>query len=192
MVLSKMDPSTASTMRSMIAEGIVEWRWLWWCRPITISAWTCLRLLCECENVSRLWMLERVYGSYASARTCLGCECLNVCSYGKSMNSYDNMNSYGKSKPYGWLAQVYIFGCEWPSELQNSAVQIPGVMGYCGKYAQKWTRTLIMLSSPQEWICRHRKCVCKLFDTNCVYANCLIRIQLNWPKRLFPCLTVRQ
>ena len=56
-------------------------------------------------------------------------------------------------------------------------------MGYCGKYAQKWTRTLTMLSTPQEWICRHRKCVCKLFDTNCVYANCLIRIvwyEFNW------------
>ena len=56
-------------------------------------------------------------------------------------------------------------------------------MGYCGKYAQKWTRTLTMLSTRQEWICRHRKCVCKLFDTNCVYANCLIRIvwyEFNW------------
>lgn len=25
-----------------------------------MNAWTCLRLLCECENVSRLWVLERV------------------------------------------------------------------------------------------------------------------------------------
>ena len=39
-------------------------------------------------------------------------------------------------------------------------------MGYCGKYAQKWTHTLIMLSTPQEWICRHRKCLCKLFNTH--------------------------
>ena len=109
MVLSKMNPSTASTMRSMIAEGFIVWRWL--------------------------WVLARVCDSYVSARTCLGCECLNVC-------------SYGKSKPYGWLAQVYIVGCEWPSELQNSAVQIPGVMGYCGKYAQIWTRTSIDVVEP--------------------------------------------
>ena len=116
-----------------------------------MSAWTCLWLLCECKNVSRL-----LYQNAGKARL------------ERKFHKWKLRALKGKSKPYGWFAQVYIFGCEWPSELQNSAVQIPGVMGYCGKYAQKWTRTLIMLSSPQEWICRHRKCVCKLFDTNSI------------------------
>jgi hypothetical protein len=30
----------------------------------------------------------------------------------------------------------------------NSALQIPGVIGYCGKYAQKWTRTSIDVVKP--------------------------------------------
>jgi hypothetical protein len=65
--------------------------------------------------------------------------------------------SIGQASMKSWLEAL--FGCEWQSELQNSAVQIPGVMGYCGKYAQKWTHTLIMFSTPQEWICRRRKCL---------------------------------
>ena len=182
MVLSKMNPSTASTMRSMIAEGIIVWRWLWCCRPITISACTCL---CECENVSRL--LYQI-----SAWTCLRllCGCENVSwlrcrqSQARAQISQVKLPRFTGEIENLWMIGPSLHNRLWMAKWTKTIPHCKsqewwGILGNTLRYGLEH---LSMLSSPQECMCRHRKCLCKLFDTNL----------LNWPKRLFPCLTVRQ
>ena len=167
MVLSKMNPSTASTMRSMIAEGIIVWRWLWCCQPITISACTCL---CECENVSRL--LYQI-----SAWTCLRllCGCENVSwlwcqqSQARAQISKVKLPRFTGEIETLWMIGPSLHNRLWMAKWTKTIPHCKsqewwGIVGNTLRYGLEH---LSMLSSPQECMCRHRKCLCKLFNTNC-------------------------
>jgi hypothetical protein len=159
-----------------------------YCMAMAVSACTCLRLLCECENVSRLWVLARVCDSYVSARTCLGSYIRSViervcgsyvgaraclgCDAGKArlerkFHKWNYRALQGKSKPYGWLAKVYIFGCEWPSELKQFRIANPR------SDRVLWEIRSEMDSNIYRCCQAHRSVYA---GTGSVYANWLIRI----------------